>query len=145
MPTEQERREHFEQHAKTWEALNIRLSATVEENNIRREDAEKKIAAAQPIAALAQTQLQQIKERRARMERGEGVPPIGLDAELEGSRYHRGPRVAHAYNDFADTRAVRAVFELRSPQHRFAAQRLCGVAALLACRGEEARSPIGAE
>jgi len=50
-----------------------RASATVEENKIKRKDADEKIAAAEPIAAMAQIELQQIEEERARMERGEGL------------------------------------------------------------------------
>jgi hypothetical protein len=77
LPTDEERRDQFEREEAAWKAFHGHITATVEENEIRRQDAEKKIAAAEPVAALAQRVLQRIEEQRARMERGEGLPPIG--------------------------------------------------------------------
>lgn len=71
MPTQDETRAHFE-GAVIWKMLHIRTSATVEENKVRREAAEQAIAAAEPLAAMAQAKLQEIAEQRARMARVKG-------------------------------------------------------------------------
>ena len=39
--------------------------------------ADEAIATAEPLAAMAENELKKIEEQRARMVRGEGLPPIG--------------------------------------------------------------------
>jgi hypothetical protein len=74
MPTQEEAREHFEHRAAIWGVIHTRTTATVEENKLRRRAADEAIAAAEPLAAIAESELNEIEEQRARMARGEGLP-----------------------------------------------------------------------
>ena len=77
MPTHEEIREHFERRAVVWEMLHVQTTATVDENKVVRAAADQAIAAAEPMTAIAANELKRIEQQRARMDRGEGLPPLG--------------------------------------------------------------------
>ena len=87
----------------------------VEDNKIRRQAADQAIAAAEPVAAMAQTALQRIANQRAGMKRGERLPPIGWIPSLKESRHYRGPCLARDRDNAAHPGTVGAVLEFGEP------------------------------